>query len=141
MSDFFWRSYFGNSTVEPPEQCDQGPDNGTTTSTCDRNCRNKCGNGFKDEGEGCDDGVNNGSYGTCNGNCSLAAYCGDGARNGPEQCDQGAGNQANPYGAGKCTTTCSTAPYCGDGRIQSEFGESCDGQPGCTLDCKMIIIE
>jgi hypothetical protein len=59
---------------------------------------------------------------------------------GPEQCDQGASNMSNPYGPGKCTTTCLIAPYCGDGRIQTTFGEKCDGTPDCNSMCQPAII-
>ena len=118
-----------------------GAANGTIGSTCDTHCRFKCGNGFRDPGEDCDDGVNNGAYGTCKPDCTLADYCGDGATNGPEQCDQGTGNEANPYGPGKCTTMCTTAPYCGDGRIQTTFGELCDSTPLCDASCQRVIID
>ncbi len=87
-------------------------DNGTASSKCDVHCRLKCGNGYKDPGEQCDNGVNNGSYGTCNSNCTLAGYCGDGIKNGPEICDNGANNvsPATAYGTGVCTTACTFAP-------------------------------
>jgi len=126
--------------VKAPEQCDEGAANGTPGSRCDGNCKKKCGNGFKEDNEQCDDGKNDGSYGTCNPDCTLAGYCGDGVKNGNEQCDQGNQNQSDPYGPGKCTKTCATAPYCGDGRIQTAFGEACDGSPGCDSMCQMLII-
>ena len=54
-----------------------------------------------------------------------------------EKCE-GANNAANPYGTGKCTTACIIGPYCGDGRIQTAFGEKCDGTvsiaPGTLFD-------
>lgn len=130
----------GDGRVQPPEICDDGVNNGSLTSACDAHCHVKCGNGFRDPGEACDDGVNNGAYGTCSPNCTLANYCGDGAKNGPEQCDLGNNNEANPYGAGKCSTACTLAPYCGDGRIQSSYGEECDGDVKCDPVCKKIVI-
>jgi cysteine-rich repeat protein len=102
----------------------------------------KCGNGVKDPGEQCDDGVNDGSYGTCNPDCTLAPYCGDGIKSGPEQCDFGTANvsPAKAYGSGICTTACTWAPYCGDGRIQSQFGEQCDGGNACDSKCQTTIV-
>ncbi len=131
----------GDGIVESPEQCDDGLDNGTANSTCDVHCRIKCGNGVKDPGEQCDDGVNDGSYGGCNSNCTLAGYCGDGIKNGPEQCDNGTANAplATAYGSGTCTTACTFAPYCGDGRVESQFGEQCDGTPSCNGACQVSI--
>lgn len=139
----------GDGTIQSPEQCDDGTGpsgNASATSKCDLTCRFKCGNGQLDPGEACDNGVNDGSYGTCTPSCQLAGYCGDGIKNGPEQCDNGdanhgAGNQAvnTAYGSGTCTTQCTFAPFCGDGRIQSQFGEQCEGNDGCS-NCKIIIV-
>jgi fibro-slime domain-containing protein len=131
----------GDGIMQSNEQCDDGAANGGAGSTCDLTCHKKCGNGFRDPGEACDDGKNDGSYGTCNPGCTLAGYCGDGVKNGPEACDQGPANAANPYGPNKCTTNCAVAPYCGDGRIQTEFGEACDGTAGCTPMCQILIIQ
>jgi len=139
-SDYVPLPSCGDSIVQSGEQCDQGAANGTAGSTCDTHCKFKCGNGTRDPGEACDNGVNDGSYGTCNKDCTLANYCGDGVKAGPEQCDQGASNMSNPYGPGKCTTTCLIAPYCGDGRIQTTFGEKCDGTPDCNSMCQPAII-
>jgi fibro-slime domain-containing protein len=131
----------GNGKIDAPEQCDDGANNGTQNSTCDTHCRFKCGNGLKDPGEQCDNGVDNGSYGTCNSNCTLAGYCGDGIKNGPEICDNGSNNQplSSAYGPGICTIACAFAPYCGDGRIQSQFGEQCDGTASCDAQCHTVV--
>ena len=131
----------GDHIIQPPEVCDDGANNGTLASPCDSHCRPKCGNGFRDAGEDCDDGVNDGSYGTCMPTCKLAAYCGDGIKNGPESCDQGTANLSTPYGPNKCSTSCAIAPYCGDGRIQSEFGEQCDGSQLCDSNCRNSVIQ
>jgi len=128
----------GDGVVLAPEQCDDGVNNGTAQSTCDIHCKLKCGNGIKDPGEQCDNGVNDGSYGTCNPDCTLAPYCGDGIKNGSEQCDFGTANisLATAYGSGICNSVCAWAPYCGDGRVQTKFGEQCDGGNNCDGNCK-----
>jgi hypothetical protein len=126
--------------INPPEQCDDGANNGTPNDRCDIHCRFTCGNGIKDPGEQCDNGVNNGSYGTCNANCTLAPYCGDGTKNGPEACDNGSANVSygTAYGPGICTTACTFAPYCGDGRVQTQFGETCDSSYNCNGMCHLL---
>jgi fibro-slime domain-containing protein len=134
----------GDGVVQVPEQCDDGKGtsgNGSPTSKCDVSCRWKCGNGQVDAGEQCDNGVNDGSYGTCTTDCRLAGYCGDGIQNGPEQCDKGVNNQMlnTAYGSGVCTVACTAAPFCGDGRVQSQFGEQCEGNYQCT-NCMSTIV-
>jgi fibro-slime domain-containing protein len=53
-------------------------------------CQSECGDGIVTVDEACDDGVNDGSYGTCNPDCSRAAFCGDGHKDSPkESCDDG----------------------------------------------------
>jgi fibro-slime domain-containing protein len=128
----------GNGSVDSGEACDDGKSNGSTASKCDTHCQWKCGNGVKDKGEQCDDGKNTGAYGTCNKNCTLASYCGDGIKNGTEKCDNGTANvsTATAYGTGVCAVTCTFAPYCGDGRVDSQFGEQCDGSSDCDSKCK-----
>ena len=134
--------YCGDNVVSNGEQCDDGARNGTSMSTCSASCTlgQRCGDGIKNGNEQCDNGTNDGSYGTCNPDCTLASYCGDGTRNGPEQCDLGAMNSPTAYGPGQCTAACTVAPYCGDGIVELQFGEQCEGGPGC-FDCHYAIIQ
>jgi fibro-slime domain-containing protein len=127
----------GDGVPLAPEQCDLGAENGLPASKCDAHCRLRCGNGVTDPGEQCDDGVNSGAYGTCRPDCTQADYCGDGKKNGAEQCDNGTANipLSNAYGPNICTTGCTWAPYCGDLRVQSKFGEQCDGGDFCDEKC------
>lgn len=63
-----------------------------------------CGNGRPDANEECDDGVNDGSYGTCEQNCLYASFCGDSlidATN--ETCDD-----SNSRAGDGCSATCAT---------------------------------
>ncbi len=65
-------------------------------------CQSKCGDGIVTPDEACDYGVNDGSYGTCNPDCSRAPFCGDGHRDaGKESCDDG--NYKNLDG---CSAAC-----------------------------------
>ena len=130
----------GNGVVEEGEQCDDGSANGTASSTCDVRCYFKCGNGIRDTGEECDNSINDGSYGTCNPDCTLPDYCGDGIVNGPEECDLGDANQDDPYGPDLCSTACLIAPYCGDGLVDAEY-EDCDGQGSCGANCMWTVPE
>ena len=73
-----------------------------------------CGDGIKDMGEFCDDGADNGKYGSSAAN----RYCN--------------------------TTCDGWAPYCGDGIVQANYGEECDDRnnvsgDGCSADCKREI--
>ncbi|MBI4135324.1 DUF4215 domain-containing protein [Candidatus Uhrbacteria bacterium] len=86
-----------------------------------------CGNGVRDPGEDCDDGLLNGQYGKCKSDCSgLGNYCGDGTPNtpthadsalrGPEVCDEGALN--GTYG--HCRFDCTGfGAQCGDNVVQT----------------------
>jgi fibro-slime domain-containing protein len=65
-------------------------------------CESECGDGIVTLDEACDDGVNDGSYGTCNPDCSRAAFCGDGHKDKPQEaCDDA--NQTNADG---CNAAC-----------------------------------
>jgi fibro-slime domain-containing protein len=90
----------GNGVTEPPEQCDDGVNNGDYGG-CAPSCifAPHCGDGVKNGPEECDDGYydgskytgGDGSYGGCTAQCKLAAHCGDGHVDAPtEECDNGA---------------------------------------------------
>ncbi|HEY4014849.1 MAG TPA: DUF4215 domain-containing protein [Polyangiaceae bacterium] len=113
------------------EQCDDGPNNGSSGSPCDASCHLKCGNGVVDPGEQCDNGANDVDPATmpygpgiCTTACRLAPYCGDGVlQNPPEQCDYGTAGNTGSYGG--CNPDCTLGPYCGDGVVESP-PETCD---------------
>jgi fibro-slime domain-containing protein len=69
---------------------------------------------------------------------SCVGACGDGVVTAPEKCDKGAANNTGAYGG--CNANCTLAPYCGDKIIQKPQ-EECDGQVGCSADCKVIAIQ
>lgn len=95
-----------------------------------------CGNGLLDDGEACDDGELNGSYGYCAVECDgPGSRCGDGVVNGDEQCDDGL-NDGSYEG---CNPGCGAlGPLCGDGQ-QHAFEECDDGNAvlgdGCNPTC------
>jgi fibro-slime domain-containing protein len=135
----------GDGIVVGNEVCDDGTaQNDGLPGHCTPDCSARvasCGDGIVSMPlEQCDNGVNDGSYGTCKSDCTLAGYCGDSATNGPEQCDNGALNVRveTAYGPGVCTLACRTAPYCGDGIVELAFGEECEGGGGC-VECHRLI--
>ena len=136
----------GNSIVTPPEQCDNGANDGPGYGKCQADCTwgPYCGDGKVNGPEQCDNGVNNSAYslkpmGGCAPGCVLPPYCGDGmvqAQDG-EQCDDG----KNSGAYGTCMPDCQRAPFCGDGTVngpeQCDDGKN-DGEygtcaPGCVL--------
>jgi fibro-slime domain-containing protein len=100
----------GDGTQQmPQEECDDGK-NVTPYSPnqtgCAPGCKkpNYCGDMKLDSlfGEECDNGTNDGSYGGCNKDCTLAARCGDGNVDEPqEQCDDG-----NSVSGDGCSAKC-----------------------------------
>ncbi|EDM76213.1 hypothetical protein PPSIR1_07668 [Plesiocystis pacifica SIR-1] len=75
-----------DTTDESTDESTDETTGDTTGDTTDGGA--ECGDGVVEGDEVCDDGVNDGSYGGCEPDCSaLAAYCGDAMVNGPEQCD------------------------------------------------------
>lgn len=93
-----------------------------------------CGDGMVDDGEVCDDGIDNALTGACLPDCT-AASCGDGnIQDGVEECDDG-----NADDTDACTSVCATAA-CGDGAIQAGVEECDDGEDNgnsraCKSDC------
>ncbi|HEY4393523.1 MAG TPA: DUF4215 domain-containing protein, partial [Polyangia bacterium] len=90
----------------------------------------RCGDGFVQGTEQCDDGNAVNTDG-CTNTCTVAR-CGDGIVEGTEQCDDG-----NTSNTDSCTNTCTTA-RCGDGFVQGT--EQCDdgnavNTDGCTNTC------
>jgi len=96
--------------------------------TAKSRCEPSCGDGIVVGRERCDDGKNDGSYGSCTKECGRAAFCGDGKRDEPQEaCDDGV--NLTTYGAnGKpgCAPGCVESAYCGDGQVDSAAGEECD---------------
>ncbi len=137
--------FCGDGEVNGDEQCDNGR-NTTVTAGEPNGCAPgcvmppACGDGFPAAGEDCDDGAANLplSYTptqTCNTDCQINPYCGDGVINpeGNEQCDDG----ANVGGYGFCDVGCVLGPRCGDGVVQNQpeidgSAEQCDD--GNTID-------
>ena len=126
-----------------PESDDEPTDSDTEVvvdETPDEDNVVVCGNGIVGGTEVCDDGINDGSYGTCNPDCTLAIHCGDGKKNGLEFCDSGENNGEYDYCAADCR---SAGPRCGDGSV--DIGnENCDdgtnnGSYGyCLANCQSL---
>jgi fibro-slime domain-containing protein len=102
-------------------------------------CKSVCGDGIKTPDEACDDGKNDGSYGSCTPDCKPGPHCGDGLVQtwAGEECDDGV--NLSPYGG--CAPGCKLGGYCGDGKVDSLFGEQCDdgvndgGYSECGVGC------
>ena len=120
----------GDSIVQTQfdEECDDGADNLTTTDPaagyggCLADCKrgDYCGDGIPNGAEACDDGVNDGTYGTCGLGCTPAPTCGDGI----VQLDYGEECEPAMSDDPKCTDKCRNPGGCGDGKIQPP--EECD---------------
>ncbi len=104
-------------------------------------CVSTCGDGVTSSQEACDDGTNNGGYGSCTPDClGFGPRCGDGiVQSDHEQCDDG----TNTGGYGHCNPNCTLGPRCGDGIVQAADGEACDDgnnnpNDGCN-NCQVVI--
>ena len=107
-------------------------------------CSAKCGNGTVEGNEVCDDGKNDGSYGSCAADCmSRGPYCGDSKTTSPQEaCDNGVNAVTYGNSTAQCAPGCKIAPYCGDSITSN--GEECDdganngkGYGYCLAGCKL----
>lgn len=124
----------GDGTVDPGEECDDGPANAETAACLPDCTAARCGDGFVHEGEeGCDDANDDDDDG-CTSECVLVETCGDGIVQRPEECDDGADNADDAA----CKSDC-TAAVCGDGITQSGVEEcddaNADNNDPCTEIC------
>ncbi len=97
-------------------------------------CDDECGDGITSAYEVCDDGVNQGGYGSCTADClGFGPRCGDAElqESAGEECDDG----VNPGGYDGCLPTCQLGPRCGDGVVQSGH-EACDTGPDPSPSCQ-----
>ncbi len=115
--------------TEYGEQCDNGAMNDGRYTGCTAQCQRAgyCGDGkTQSPQEQCDDGANDGSYGTCGDpsmplpNCGLSPRCGDGVVQDAygEQCEPAATNDPT------CTSACRRPGICGDAVVTAP--EQCD---------------
>ncbi|MGH7437153.1 MAG: DUF4215 domain-containing protein, partial [Polyangiaceae bacterium] len=139
--------YCGDGTLQnPPESCDKGSSNSATAygaNLCTNHCTPApyCGDHNVDgqDGEVCDDGVNNGQAGSCTSDCKMFVplnTCGNGKVDPGEQCDHGANNGTK---GDSCDAHCHNT--CGNG--VKDPGEQCDngvnnGSYGtCNANCTL----
>ncbi|HEX2675202.1 MAG TPA: DUF4215 domain-containing protein, partial [Polyangiales bacterium] len=91
-------------------------------------CHTICGDKRVVGDEECDDGKNDGSYGSCTSTCMRGPFCGDKiVQKAHEECDDGL-NLTTYSGTGTpgCAPSCKKSAYCGDQHVDSLFGEECD---------------
>ena len=131
----------GDHDINPTDDTDTNPDEDEPEDTDTKPDEDvgpyvpECGNGIKDEGEECDNGLGNSNESgitgiTCRTDCTLAK-CGDGIEDSGELCDDG--NRAD---GDYCRYDCQgITGYCGDGILQTN--EVCDSRnnPYCKEDC------
>lgn len=108
-------------------------------------CLPRCGDGVVTSDERCDDGKNDGSYGSCTSSCQRAGHCGDGVvEDGREECDDGVNlTTYSTSGEAGCAPGCKRSAFCGDDHVDSMAGEQCDdgdndgGYGQCARDCRL----
>jgi fibro-slime domain-containing protein len=115
-------------------------------TTAKTSCAPVCGDGMVVGPEVCDDGINDGSYGSCTPDCrSRGPFCGDGELESPaEACDDGINlTTYQKVASGGCAPGCQPSATCGDGNVDALFGEQCDdgenagGYGSCQPDCRL----
>ncbi len=109
-------------------------------------CTTRCGDGVVAGDETCDDGRNDGSYGSCTADCQRGPRCGDGTVQMPQEtCDDGTNLTTYSRDGAGCAPGCRAPATCGDGMVDSLFGEQCDdgraqntgGYGKCKADCSL----
>lgn len=124
-------------TTETTDEPTDGPTtDGPTTDGPTTAGDGVCGDGNVDANEACDDGVNDGGYGSCTPDCQgFGPFCGDAVVDAEEACDDGVND--NSYGgcAGDCLAL---APYCGDSLIDDVDGEQCDTAELAGQTCELL---
>ena len=136
--------FCGDGVVQGPnETCDDAVKvtYRQTAGGCGFDCQPApyCGDGDvqASAGEVCDDGVNDGSYGSCATDCKgFGGYCGDGVTDAEEDCDTATKVTYQADGAG-CGFDCRWAPSCGDGTRNGP--ETCEppGTASCDSACQI----
>jgi cysteine-rich repeat protein len=116
-----------------------GPAHGTEAGACEV----KCGNGYREGSETCDDGNDVAGDGCTQ---CVAAVCGNGKRDLGEECDP-----SDPADTDRCNAECEFTLGCGDGvlnahlvpvgdaGIPADAGlpfEACDSEFGCSDECE-----
>lgn len=140
--------------VNGREQCDDGPRNGSPTSSCNSQCKCAYGEAYNpltDAYYCCPAGqYSDGMWDPNYGGIPCRPACGNGVVDRPaEECDGGNDPNCN-LDTCKCkwgTTfdpatqqnVCLAEPFCGDSRVTFERGEECEGsQNGDCVDCKCL---
>jgi fibro-slime domain-containing protein len=108
-------------------------------------CTTDCGDSIVAGDEECDDGVNDGSYGSCTLDCKRGPFCGDAIKQDPpEVCDVGANLVSYSNDGEGCAPGCAKPGACGDGVVDGLFEEQCDdgddnadGYGECQTDCTL----
>lgn len=128
----------GNGRRDSGEECDDG--NTAGTDACTSLCLfARCGDGYVQGDEDCDEGVYNAFFSNvCRPDCRAPA-CGDGIPDDGEECDDG--NGVNDDG---CSTICIMGDDCGNGVVNA--GEFCDDgnhneTDRCTSTCHVNLGE
>ncbi|MBV1856941.1 MAG: hypothetical protein KUG77_00925 [Nannocystaceae bacterium] len=110
------------STTDDATETPSATDGEVDSDTLDPTGGEACGNGELDGDEVCDDGTNDGTYGSCLEDCSgSAGSCGDGEVSGPEECDDGVNDGSYDGCSDDCT---GLGPFCGDAEVNGD--EACD---------------